>query len=263
MNDVPSTPQPIAEEDLHAYVDNLLDAARRREVQDFLDRHPDAAGQVAGFAAQRQDLRSALARIADEPVPPRLNLRRMISEHRARQHWDWRIAAAVFLAVGVGGIGGWSLRGVAGEEGSSGVMALAREATRNYAVYATDRVRPVEMGPGQKAELVNWVSSRLQRPVAVPDLSKSGYQFIGGRLVTTEHGPAGMFVYDDGKGVRLAVLVRPMATERESRMMERSEGSIAGFTWAKHGLGYSVVGAERPETLHPLADEVRRQIGAV
>jgi len=256
------TPPPILEEDLHAYVDNCLDAARRREVQDYLDHHPEAAAQVAGFSAQRQGLRSALASIADEPVPSRLNLQHMIAERHAPRQWHWGMAAAVMLALGLGGFGGWSVRGMS-PDANGGIAALAREATSSYAVYAADPLRPVEMGPERQTELVSWVSSRLQRPVAVPDLSQSGYRYIGGRLVSTEHGPAGMFIYDDANGTRLAMVVRPMAIERDTPMMKQSEGNIAGFTWAARGLGYSVVGTERADALHPLADEVRRQTTAI
>jgi len=256
------TPQPILEEDLHAYVDHCLDAARRREVQHYLDHHPEAAAQVAGFAAQRQGLRSALAGIADEPVPPRLNLQRMFEERRTPRPWPWSMAAAVVLALGAGGLGGWSVRGV-WPDGHGGIAALAREATSSYAVYAADPLRPVEMGPERQTELVSWVSARLKRAVSVPDLSRSGFRYIGGRLVSTEHGPAGMFFYDDANGTRLAMVVRPMAIEHDTPMLKQHTGNIAGFTWAAHGLGYSVVGTERADALHPLADEVRRQTNAM
>ena len=262
MSDTIPPTRPIVEEDLHAYVDHALDATRRREVQDHLDRHPQAALRVAGFAAQRQGLRSALADIADEPVPPRLNLNHLVAEHRVARQRPWRMAAAVLLALGLGGYGGYFIRGSASDVTPTGIAALAREASTSYAVYAADPLRPVEMGPEKRAELIAWVSDRLKRPVAVPDLSKSGYRFIGGRLVTTEHGPAGMFIYDDASGTRLAMLVRPMAVQRDTRMMQQSDGGISGYTWADRGLGYSVVGTESAQTLHPLADEVRRQLVA-
>lgn len=260
MNADRPPPQQILEEDLHAFVDNALDPARRREVQAYVDRHPEAALQVSEFLAQRQALRAAIAPVADEPVPPRLNLARLLDENRTRQQrMPWRMAAAVLLAFSLGSLGGWSLRD--GMPQGGGLAALAREASNSYAVYAADPSRPVEMGAGQQSELVSWVSGRLQHQVAVPDLSLSGYRFIGGRLVATGHGPAGLFVYESENGTRLAMLVRPMARERDTPMMKHSEGSIAGYAWADRGLGYSVVGSELPEVLHPLADEARRQIG--
>jgi anti-sigma factor RsiW len=253
-------PAPIEEQDLHAYVDNALDANRRQEVQDYIDRNAEAATLVAKLAAQRQLLRSSFAPVADEPIPPRLDLANLVRERRQRRHWPWQIAAAVLLSFGLGTYGGLSWQGASQPAG--GVAALAGEARASYAVYAADADHAVELGPERKAELVSWVSAKLKRPVEVPDLTQSGYRFAGGRVVTTEHGPAGLFVYEGADKSRLAVMMRPMAVERDTPMMHHAEGSVGGYAWATSGLGYSVVGTERAEVLHPLADEVRRQARA-
>ncbi|TXI20366.1 MAG: hypothetical protein E6Q67_09335, partial [Roseateles sp.] len=85
----PHMPDPISEQDLHAFVDQALDAERRREVQAYVDRHPEAAARLAQIASQRQALRSALAPIADEPIPERLRLHhiqaRLDAERNSRQ----------------------------------------------------------------------------------------------------------------------------------------------------------------------------------
>ena len=52
------------------------------------------------------------------------------------------------------------------------------------------------------------------------------------------------------------------ALERDTTMSQHADGPVAGFAWADRGLGYSLVAEAPPERLHPLADEVRRQIGA-
>lgn len=255
--------RPILEEDLHAYVDGCLESARRREVQDYLDRHPEAAQQLDAFSMQRAALRDALAGIAEEPLPARLNLARLMAERRSPRHVRWRIAAAVLLAFGLGISGGWFMRGTAREGSGAGIAALAREATSSFAVYAADPTRPVEIGADRRKELVSWISDRIQRPVAVPDLTAAGYRFIGGRLVATDHGAAGMFIYEDAGGTRLAMLVRPMAIEGNTPTMKESRGGrLTGYTWAQDGLGYSVVGTDPPQTLHPLANELRRQTAA-
>lgn len=272
MNGDPMDARPILEEDLHAYVDDALDAPRRREVREYLAHHPEAARQVEAYAAHRQDLRAALAPIAEEPLPPSLNLARLVETHAQRERgdrhaphrrWPWGMVAAVVLALGLGTGAGWSLRGGVPTGGDAGIAALAREAARSYAVYASDTERPVEMGPSQRTELVDWVSARLGRKVAIPDLSASGYNFIGGRLVMTAHGPAGLFMYDDAGGSRLALTVRPMEVDKDTPVMRPIEGQgpVAGYAWADKGLGYGVVGARKAEVLHPLADEMRRQIG--
>ena len=69
--------RPITEDDLHAYVDGVLEPEREAEVAIYLEGHPDMARRVAAFSDQRDLLRKALAPIADEPVPSQLNLSRM------------------------------------------------------------------------------------------------------------------------------------------------------------------------------------------
>jgi anti-sigma factor RsiW len=288
-----SVDRPVTEYDLHAFVDNALDPIRRSEVQEYLNSHVDVARQVEAIAAQRNTLREALAPIANEPIPPQLDLARIIKSKRQARHDKWhvmaahiarlgmgrtraahttrstfdgtnertttvRIAASVAL-VALGALAGWFANDLTAPP-RAGIASLAQEAAATYRVYAPDETRPVEFGPANTRELLQWVSVRLQRPVAVPDLAKSGYRFMGGRLVATPHGPAALFLYDDDHGTRVAMLVRPMAIERNAPMSEHTEGELANYAWSNQGLGYSLVATAPSATLHPLADEIRRQI---
>ncbi|MBR0694356.1 anti-sigma factor [Bradyrhizobium lablabi] len=249
------TNRPIAEDDLHAYVDRALEPEREAEVAAYLENHPDVAKRVAAFSDQRGLLRSALAPIAEEPLPPQLNLARII-ESRRRRPSSLRWAIAAMLMLSIGGLGGWVIRD-ATVAPASGLAELAQEASASYQVYASDRTRPVELR--DSAELVRWVSDRLRQPVKLPDLSKSGYRFMGGRMVATAHGPAAMFMYDDDRGDRLVVFTRPMTSDRNAPMAPLSSGDVAGFSWADGGMGYSLVGPGAAESLRPLANEVRKQ----
>ncbi len=187
--------RPVAEEDLHAYVDGALDDERRAIVDRYLQVHPEAAERVAAYIAQRQKLRAAFAALGSEPIPPRLNLARLVEARLMRRYKPWRSVAAVALALGLGGAAGWW----AGSRPPTGIDALAREAGASYAVYAADKHRPVEIEAGQREDLTRWVSNRLNRPVAAPGLSALGYAFLGGRLVAGPHGAAALFVYRERK----------------------------------------------------------------
>src|SRR5258707_3210057 len=101
--------RPITEDDLHAYVDRVLEPERQAEVAAYLGDHPDVAKRVASFTDQRDLLRAALAPIAEEPLPAELNLSRII-ENRARRPFRGRLAMAAMLCLCVGGIGGSSGR---------------------------------------------------------------------------------------------------------------------------------------------------------
>jgi len=250
--------RPITEDDLHAYVDRVLEPERQAEVAAYLGDHPDVAKRVTAFADQRDLLRAALAPIAEEPLPPKLNLASII-ENRARRPSVARWAMAAMLLLSIGGLGGWAVRG-AWQPSPSGLVALAQEATASYKVYAPDRIRPVEVRASDSGQLVQWVSDRLRRPVKVPDLTTSGYRLMGGRLVATEHGPAAMFMYDDDHGSRIVVLTRPMSSaDQNAPMTPQSQGDVGGFAWADDGVGYSLVGHAAPEFLRPIANEVRKQ----
>ena len=250
------TNRPITEDDLHAYVDGVLEPERRVDVAAYLEGHPDMARRVAAFSDQRNLLREALAPIADEPLPPQLNLSHIIEKRRRPSPVWWAIAAMLMLSIG--GLGGWVMRGSL-QASSGGLAALAQEAAYSYSVYAPDRVRPVEMRASDSAQLVQWVSNRLKQPVKLPDLTGSGYRLMGGRLIATSHGPAAMFMYDDDRGDRLVMLTRPMNSDQSAPMAPHSGGDVSGFAWADGGMGYSLVGQAATDALKPIANEVRRQ----
>ncbi|QDX25009.1 anti-sigma factor [Sphingomonas suaedae] len=255
--------RPISEDDLHAFVDGALSEGRRAEVEAYLEKNPEVADRFARFGTHRAALRAALGPIADEPVPPALTLHHLIASRRQSSWTGWRAAAAACLLLIAGGGGGWVLRGLDGGR-AGGIDALAREASYAYAVFGPDGGRPVEISAADSDKLVRWVEQRLAQPVSLPDLSDSGYRLMGGRVVATQNGPAGLFMYDDAKGGRIAILMRPMVRrDANAPMAQHREGDVVGYAWADDGMGYSLVGGmAAADLLHPIADEARRQIRA-
>ena len=104
--------RPITEDDLHAFVDQALDAERHHEVEAFLDTNTEAAKRVTSYRMQAAALRSALESVASEPVPSRLNLANIVERQRpaGRPRFAQMAAAAVVL-LGIGTSGGWFLKG--------------------------------------------------------------------------------------------------------------------------------------------------------
>lgn len=248
----------ISEEDLHAYVDGQLDPERRAAVEAFLRDSPDAAARVAEDAAQRRALRAALAPAAAEPLPPSLNLSRLVEERLTRRRFPWFAAIAAALALLIGGGGGWLLK-----PQPTGLQALVQEAGDSYAVFVPDVNRPVELWADQRALLTRWISRRLDRPIVPPDLSARGYHLLGGRLLASPHGPAALFVYEDDRKTRLTLYVRPMKTGPSAtpiRLVDAKGGD--GCAWVEHGIGYMVMAAKPYDELVRLSDEVRKQASA-
>jgi anti-sigma factor RsiW len=253
--------RPIAEEELHAWVDDQLEPERQRMVQQYLHDHPDVARRVAAWRAQREALRAAFASVADEPIPPRLGLERLIQQRLSRRWIAWRVAAAVLLAFGLGGSGGWFLHSGLQPPPAGIITLLAQQAVANHVVYTADKRRPTELGAQQRDDLARWVSNRLRHQVAPPELGADGYSYIGGRLAATPDGPAGLFMYDGPQGVRLTVFVLPLSSAAALPFQAIDVQHVDGCAWIDKGIGYTVVGELPQSELRRIAELVRQQFG--
>jgi anti-sigma factor RsiW len=250
------TEPPVTEDDLHAFVDDQLGADRRPAVLRHLRDHPEDAARIAAYGAQRAALRVALAARTADTLPARLDPRLILVRRETARRTAWRAAAVVALAFGIGGAGGWVLRGQM-TPAPNGIRVLVREAVANHVVYTADRRRPTELGADQRDDLARWVSNRLNHPVAPPDLSALGYRFMGGRLAATPEGPAGMFMYQNDRDIRLTVFVRPDSKAHSAPMVRIDAGPMDGCAWIEHGVGYTVVAKVPPDELSRLAEQVR------
>jgi anti-sigma factor RsiW len=255
--------KPLSADELHAYVDDRLDAARRQQVERLLDSRHDLAREVAAYRAQRDALRSALAAPATEPVPPDLNLSRLVETRLRRRPPWWRLAATIALCLGLGGATGWYFGSAPRQDRTElAVSLLQQQAMASHTVYAADPRHPIEMAASDSATLAQWLSNRLHRSVVPPDLSGLGYKLLGGRLLATEHGGASaLFVYQDASGTRLSLLLRPMAPELRADRADISHGSVNGCTWIANGMGYAVVASESDDALDQIADRINGETG--
>ncbi|HWT97779.1 MAG TPA: hypothetical protein VN229_09180 [Terriglobales bacterium] len=271
----------VSDDDLQAYVDDCLDPVRLPEVEAYLAAHPEVAQRLEAYRRQRQDLRQAFA--AAVPPQPAADqaLLRQAETHLATRQQRRLLAAVAMIAViigaGIGGGSGWLLRGAAiaggdtatiasngGGKDLSGVAALADEASAAHVVFAADRKRPVELDAAHEADLTKWLSNRLAHPVTPVDLAAAGFRFMGGRLIATDHGPAALFMYDDDKGTRLSLLIRPMANaDMQAPLSAVKAHGVDGYAWAQHGIGFSLVGAADSDRLQQLASEAQRQSGGI
>src|SRR4030088_3383160 len=94
---------PVTEDELHAYIDNELPAERRGDVEAWLSTHPEDAERVQAWRAVADALHARYDRVADEAVPKRLEIERLVRQPRI-----WMvgaIAAALLAFIAGGGVG--------------------------------------------------------------------------------------------------------------------------------------------------------------
>ena len=140
------------------------------------------------------------------------------------------------------------------------LTVLEQEAFATHGVYAADRRHPIEVGAVERDHLAQWLSNRLNRKVAPPDLTTAGWHLLGGRLLATERGgAAALFMYDNGNGERLSLVMRPMAPELAAPKPNWIGGAVNASAWITGGIGYAVVGAAPQDEIMKITRLVREQ----
>jgi anti-sigma factor RsiW len=244
--------RPIQEDDLQAWVDGRLTQAEAEAVENYFAAHPELRGQWSQYAEQREELRAALAGPAEEPIPARLRVARLMEEQRRGRHRQFaRVAAAVALLL-AGGIGGWSAHDLLPALNSSASAVLASavfdDAIAAHRTFSVETRHPVEVGANEEAHLVQWLSKRLGHRLIVPDLDALGFRLMGGRLLPADSAPAALLMYEDGKGTRLSCYYLVTHVAGETAFQFREQNGVSAFYWVDDGLAYAIV-ANAPRAL--------------
>jgi anti-sigma factor RsiW len=133
-------------------------------------------------------------------------------------------------------------------------------------VYSPEVRHPVEVAASEQAHLVQWLSKRLGKPLAVPDLSVQGYQLMGGRLLPGDTGARAQFMYQDTSGIRLTLYLGALDTGPngtaggETAFRFTDDGPVPRFYWVDQGFGYALAGPLPREALLALARVVHGQL---
>jgi anti-sigma factor RsiW len=95
---------PITEDNLHAYVDDQLDATRRIEVEEHLAHNPETAARVMADLKDRDALRLAFQTDLPRPREPLLEAARRLERGLAWREIGLRLRriAAVVALIGIG-----------------------------------------------------------------------------------------------------------------------------------------------------------------
>ncbi len=248
----------IGEDELQAFIDDRLVGDRRAAVEAHLVAHPELAERIAAERRQRAILRSRLDAKFAEPVPARLRIANLRAARRSFRARSWASAAAAVALFVAGATAGWFANAIAPTPlAPAPTASVAQGAHAAYRTFVVEVAHPVEVGVQQEAHLLQWLSKRLGRKLAAPDLSPFGYRLMGGRLLPGGDGAAAQLMYDDASGRRLTIYVR--ATEgKETAFRFQKEGEAATFAWIDQGFGFAVTGTATRDELLPIAEAVYR-----
>ncbi|KJF73955.1 anti-sigma factor family protein [Agrobacterium arsenijevicii] len=255
----------ITEDDLHAYVDGLLSDDDRAAVEAWLTERPEERERVADWKKQAETLRNAFAAYAAEHPHD-------TSMFAPKTGSAWRLkpvllrTAAVLLIFAAGAAAG---RLVPSSPSTPQDVVLASQTTdipaqakSAYLIYASEVRHPVEVGAEQQPHLAAWLGKRLGYPFAIPDLSKLGYDLVGGRLIPVSGKPGAMLMYQDKTGRRVTVLIGRNEENRTTSFRMASADGVETFYWIDNELGYAVSAELTRDEVQKIAEECYRQFPA-
>lgn len=166
------------EEDLQAFIDGELDAARAAGVEAAIQGDAELARQVHAYRADKARLAQIYAPLIDRPVPEewlaKINRRNVVAlpvKPSRRRMMGMAIAASVAVAFGAT----LAYRRFSGESGEA-LIAAALDA------HALARDIPAQPVPE------NALTRLVGLEIKAPDLSKMGFSLVGMR---TLDGPGG------------------------------------------------------------------------
>lgn len=263
MND---TPEHVGDDDLHAFVDGQLDAARLPAVLAWLQAHPEDAARVLQWQAQRLQLRQMARAVELDETPAALTRVVLDAGARARRRAGWQQVAAVVLLLAAGVTGGryWGQR-----ESAEPALAVApappfvRDAALAHTVFVPEKRHPVEVAASEEAHLVQWLSRRLGAPLKAPSLAGHGYHLLGGRLLPGEGAPRAQFMYENDQGARVTLYVAVFAAGTSpgpASFRSVRVGDEETFYWTEDRFGYALSANVDRGNLQALAREVYAQL---
>ena len=283
----------IEESELHALVDGELDSDLRRKVEDHLLQHPEDAAVVEAWRRQNAALRAAFGHVAHEPAP--LALRTAAARNVAAQapietgaiHWgrpsssarprrldDLRasrrkqaIVSSLLTLLAGAVVAGVAILAFTGPNtppaqrlattAAEGFVARADVAYQTYAASP----RAVEIEAAQEADLLSWLRERAGVAVA-PDLSPLGLRLVGGRVTPGVALPAGLALYENDGGARVALYFERAAAHVAAPQAPRASPGLTAVEWRGPGVAFVLIGPLGPEAMQAAAERAAAEIVA-
>ena len=244
---------PVTEDELHAYVDNELPAERRSDVEAWLASHSDDAQRVQSWRAMADALHARYDGVADEAVPKRLEIERLVRQPRK---WLYGAVAATLLAFAAGGGVGWMAHGAVAAP--SAFQHLTLDAMDAHRLYVVEVRHPVEVPGSERAHLQQWLTKRCGWIVRAPELEVTGLKLVGGRLLPGSGGAASFLMYENASGERFTLYAARAKVEKAQMRYTAAEGSGAVY-WSDDGVGYVLSGPTDKDRLKQVARLVYEQ----
>lgn len=252
------SPEHVTEAELHAYFDGELTPERRPAIEAHLAAHPDDVDRLESYRSHDMLIRRAFKPLGERPLPAAMVRALIRPPARATRRWRWATAAAAaaLLLFVAGATSGWYGRGLLATADSVPPSLLA-DAAAAHLTYTAEVRHPVEVAASEQDHLATWLGRRLDVPLRVPDLTESGYELVGGRLLPSSQGRStAQLMYQDEGGGRLTLYMRSAPGDERTAFRFAREGKLSALYWEDGKVAWVLLGELPREQLLALAHQV-------
>lgn len=249
----------FTDEDLMAYVDGVLDSAKRSRIEHAIDQDRSLAERIAALEASNLPYKAAYKQYEHLDVPESLRHQieewSSISSVQRRQHSAnsglWAVAASVMLALTIGYLAGNLAPWQPDPAPSTATQVTDDESNwvRVVAEYQSLYVPQTIAGVNAPLETAYQLFDRLDVAVAtdmppVPDLSAMGYRFMRAQQLGYRGEPLVQLVYQSGENKLLALcFMRDDAADRPAHQGIVSDQ--ATMSWRHNGRRFVIVAQDK------------------
>jgi anti-sigma factor RsiW len=239
---------------LSAWLDSELPADEAQALDALLKSDPALQAELALLMAANDAASAEFSAMLAAPVP--LALARAIDRAapselgiaRRRPYWAAIAASLVLLTVGAGG--GFL---AAKQSEIAAPRDWVEDIAEYHGVYAAQSRHLVEVPASESDHIKTWLTAQVGTPFEIPDLSGSGLEFQGARLLVAAGKPVGQLMYRDAGGQVVALCFvasdKPPATEIQSL----SSNGFQMRVWGRAGARFVLIGPESMTGLSEIA----------
>jgi anti-sigma factor RsiW len=120
-------------------------------------------------------------------------------------------------------------------------------------------LNPVEFGAEQKDELSSALAARVGFAPA-PDLASTGLRLLGGRLTPGLRGPAGLLIYENATGARVALYFERAEAGPIPFVAPRVEQGLLAAEWRAAGMAFVLIGPLEANAMQRAAERAAADI---
>ena len=240
----------LSDEMISAYVDGELDRKKQSRVEAWLAENPDSRAKLEHFQLQKKLVHQLYDDVLNEPIPARLKTAPVSS------HFGWQSLAAGLMILIAGFAAGWYAKPTALTQTIAEVPVT--NAFGAHAIYTREKRHAVEVKAAE-AHLLPWLSKRLGRSIASPDLKKFGFKLLGGRLMTEGRDPVAQLMYQNAGGSRLTLYVSRGALHNPGAFEFAEQEGLNAFFWQDRQTTFVLVGEIERNVLLQMAESAYHQ----